>query len=135
MPHMQPPSRTSAGLQPDLQPVSEPRAVQRRNFKQKGARFEQRASTAFKDAGLDVRSFQRNKDGEADHLITGFPVTFTHECKNFARPRVSEWWAQVDSCTLPGTAPLLTFDLAGEMLSVLRTADLLRLLVRGPSGE
>lgn len=101
------------------------------NTRAKGARFEKRVAKAFTDAGIDVRSFQRGKDGEADHLISAAGMTFTGECKHRERLQLPGWWDQTVTCVSPGTAPLLTFNLYGEMLSVIRTSDLLLLLTAG----
>lgn len=101
----------------------------------KGARFEARVAAAFTKAGLDIRSFQRNKDGEADHLIVTARGTFSGECKNQERLQLPQWWKQTVVCAPAGTAPLLTFNLAGEMLTVVRTADLLPLLAVVSAGS
>lgn len=101
----------------------------------KGARFENKVAAVFAAAGLDVRSFQRNKDGECDHLIYAPAVVFASECKNQVRIQLPAWWHQSAASAPASTAPLLTFNLRGEMLSTLRTADLARLLSQQPKGE
>lgn len=100
----------------------------------KGASFQRKVQAIFRDAGLDVRAFQRNKGGEGDTLIVADGYTFSMECKNQARLQVPDWWAQAAACAPSGAEPMLTFNLKGQTLTTLPTALLAELLAaRGPA--
>lgn len=95
--------------------------------RRKGVSFERAVLDAFEAAGLEVRGLEN----KGDHLILGAlnGVTFASECKWQERLKIPEWWAQTVRDAPRGTVPLLTFKQSRkEMLSVIRTADLLRLL-------
>lgn len=92
----------------------------------KGIRFEREVAAAFTDAGFAVRGLESG----GDHLIIAKNgVVLSSECKRQERLRLPEWWTQCVTDAPAGTTPVLTIRQSrGEMLSVLRTADLLRLL-------
>lgn len=104
----------------------------------KGIRFEREVAAMFTDAGFDVRGLESS----GDHLILSVNgVTLASECKRQERLSVGAWWAQAVSDAPAGTVPLVTFKTGkrgvergkragtdGETLSIVRTADLLRLL-------
>ena len=92
----------------------------------KGVRFEREVADAFRAAGFSVRGLE----GEGDHLcLRRDGLTLHSECKRQEKVRLREWWAQTTAEAAPGTTPCLTLRWnRGEMLTVLRTADFLRLV-------
>ena len=91
----------------------------------KGLRWELAVRRAYEAAGFTVRGLE----GEGDHLcLRRDGLCIASEAKNQARLKLPEWWRQTKA-DAPGSAvPVLTFKLGGEMLSVIATADLLRLV-------
>jgi hypothetical protein len=100
------------------------------NTRAKGVAFEREVARMFEDAGGQVRGLESG----GDHLIRLNGVTFSSECKTQLRVSVPEWWDQTVLDAVEGAVPLLTFTLPRasrrrrEILSLSRTADLLRLI-------
>ena len=96
------------------------------NTRAKGTSFEREVARVFEKAGWAVRGLESG----GDHLIVSRDgVVLSSEAKRQERLRLPEWWAQTAANAPAGTWPVLTFRQSrGEMLSVLLTEDLLRLL-------
>jgi hypothetical protein len=94
----------------------------------KGVRYEREVATLFESYGFAVRGLE----AAGDHLIVSADgVTLSSECKRQERLRIPEWWEQATTDAPRGTIPVLTFRQSRqESLSVIRTADLARLLAR-----
>ena len=94
----------------------------------KGVRFEREVRQVFEGAGFAVRGLE----AEGDHLIVSLDgLVISSECKRQERLKIPEWWRQAATDAPPGSVPVLTFRQSrGEMLSVVRTADLVRLVSR-----
>ena len=94
----------------------------------KGIRFEREVADAFTAAGFDVRGLE----AQGDHLCTRRDGLIFHvECKRREKPVIRPWWAQTVADAPASATPLLIWRWnRGEMLTVLRTADFLRLIGR-----
>lgn len=94
----------------------------------KGVAFEREVARAFEAGGFAVRGLE----AAGDHLVIARDgLAFSSECKRQERLRIPEWWEQTIRDAPAGTVPLLTFRQSRkEMLTVIRTADLLRLVAR-----
>ena len=109
----------------------------------KGVRFEREVADAYRAVGFSVRGLE----GEGDHLCirrvqdvdrNGRAIEYDDdalvihsECKRQEKVRLREWWQQASSEAPAGAVPVLTLRWnRGEMLTVLRTADFLRLVAR-----
>ena len=90
--------------------------------------FEREVAAAWEQAGYAVRGLE----GSGDHLVIGEDGLLIHsEAKRQERVRLPEWWAQCTGEAPAGAVPVLTLRWSrGEMLSVVRTADLIRLVSR-----
>lgn len=101
------------------------RARQGKAARRKGVTFERRVRRAFEDAGFDVRGLE----GGGDHACFGRDgLVVASEAKNQERLKVPEWWRQTVNDAPPSSVPVLTIKLpGGEMVSLLRTSDLLRM--------
>lgn len=98
----------------------------------KGVAFEREVAALAESYGFDVRGLEAG----GDHLIlcTG-GVVLASECKRQERLRIPEWWAQATSDAPNGAVPVLTFRQSRrESLSVVRTADLFRIVAAGYRG-
>ena len=93
----------------------------------KGVTFERQVRRAYEQAGFTVRGLE----GEGDHLALGHGLVIASECKRQERLKLPEWWRQCVEDAPDGAVPVLTFRQSrAEMLSVVRTADLLRMVTR-----
>lgn len=94
----------------------------------KGVRFERRVRQLYEEAGFAVRGLE----GSGDHACFGRDgLVVASEAKNQERLKVPEWWRQTVADAPPGSLPVLTVKLpGGEIVSVLRTSELVRLLAR-----
>jgi hypothetical protein len=92
----------------------------------KGRAFELEIAKLFTAGGFDVRGLEQ----EGDHLcIRADGVTLHSECKRQEVLRIPLWWRQTLRDCPQGALPVLTFRQSRqEPLSLLRTADLIRLL-------
>lgn len=92
----------------------------------KGVRFERRVRQLFEDGGFTVRGLESG----GDHACFGRDgLVVASEAKNQERLKVPEWWRQTVSDAPPGSVPVLTLKLpSGEVVSVLRTTELVELL-------
>lgn len=91
----------------------------------KGLRWELAVRRAYEAAGFEVRGLE----GEGDHLCLRNGLCVASEAKNQERLKVQEWWRQVTAEAPRDTVPVLTMKLpGGEMVSMIRTADLLERL-------
>ena len=90
----------------------------------KGLRWELAVRRAYEAAGFTVRGLE----GEGDHLAIRNGLVIASEAKNQERLKLPEWWRQTKQDAPAGTVPVLTFKKEGEMLSLMRTDDLLRLV-------
>ncbi len=97
------------------------------NTRAKGVQFERKVARAFEKAGCEVRGLESG----GDHLvISRGGILLASECKNQARLQLPTWWRQAKADAVKSSMPTLTINLAGEMLTLMRTADLLRLVSR-----
>lgn len=92
----------------------------------KGRDYEREVADIFTGAGFDVRGLEAG----GDHLIVqAGGLVLASECKRAERLKIPEWWRQASTDAPKGTVPLLTFRQSRqESLTVIRTADLARLL-------
>lgn len=94
----------------------------------KGRSFEREVADAYTAAGFDVRGLEAGGDHFAVCLDG---LVIASECKRQERLKIPEWWRQTVADAPVGSTPVLTFRQSrGEMLSVVRTADLLRMIAR-----
>lgn len=102
------------------------------NTRAKGVRFEREVADVFTAAGFAVRGLE----AIGDHLIISRDgVVISSEAKRREKLSVGAWWRQTVNDSPEGAIPLLTFRQArGEMLSLIRTSDLVR-LIRDDSGR
>lgn len=97
------------------------------NPKEKGQKYEREVARLFEAAGFAVRGLESG----GDHLIVAASggVVLASECKRHERIKLHEWWRQAEGDAPKGTIPILTFRQSRqESLTVIRTADLARLL-------
>jgi len=94
--------------------------------RRKGVRFEREVADAYAAAGFAVRGLE----AAGDHLcLRRDGLTLHSECKRQERIRLPEWWRQAVDDAPAGAVPVLTVRWnRGEMLTVIRTSDLLRLI-------
>jgi hypothetical protein len=100
-----------------------------RHTRATGVAFEREVADLYAAAGFEVRGLEAS----GDHLcMTRDGLLIHSEAKRQERLRLPEWWAQCVSDAPAGAVPVLTFRQSRrEPLSVIRTADLLRLIGRG----
>lgn len=98
------------------------------NKSAKGITFERQVADAYMAAGFDVRGLE----GGGDHFVVCRDgLVIASECKRQERLKIPEWWRQCVDDAPTGSTPILTFRQSRqEMLSVVRTADLLRMIGR-----
>jgi len=99
----------------------------------KGITFEREVAAVYEQHGFDVRGLENT----GDHLCT-LPsgLIIASESKRHERLRIPEWWAQTVRDAPAGAVPVLTFRQSRrEMLSVVRTADLLALATGARGGN
>lgn len=101
------------------------------NTRAKGVRFEREVADVFTAAGFAVRGLE----AIGDHLILRRDgLVLSSECKRREKLSIGAWWKQTVADAPDGAVPLLTFRQArGEMLSLVRTEDLVRLIARASS--
>ena len=100
----------------------------------KGLRWELAVRRAYEAAGFTVRGLE----GEGDHLAIRNGLVIASEAKNQERLKIPLWWRQTTTDAPAGAVPVLTMNLGqGNMVSMIRTADLLRLVGEAaqPTGE
>jgi hypothetical protein len=95
-------------------------------------RWELAVRRAYEAAGFTVRGLE----GEGDHLCFGRNgLVIGSEAKNQQRLKVPEWWRQTTTDAPDGAVPVLTMKLpGGEMVSMVRTSQLLELLSAQATG-
>lgn len=92
----------------------------------KGRRFEKVVADLWARYGFAVRNLEHT----GDHLLVSRDgLVLGQECKRRERIALQEWWRQTIADAPRETVPVLTLKWnKGEILSVIRTEDLARLL-------
>lgn len=98
------------------------------NSRAKGVAYEREVADLWEAHGFAVRGLEAS----GDHLVVCRDgLLIGQECKRRERLDVPGWWRQTITDAPPGAVPILTFRQSRrESLSVIRTADLARLLAR-----
>jgi hypothetical protein len=100
------------------------------NYRAKGHTFQHETADLWREHGHHVSQLQRNLADTGDNMIrTPHGVTLAEETKRRERLSIPEWWKQTCKDAPDGSVPVLTFRQSRrESLTVIRTADLARLL-------